>query len=160
MASFSGNGSNGTGHPARVNRIHLRVGAVLIGLGALALLEAFRIRDEWPGARLLPAVLGLALGLLGAAHLAGPALDPPAWPDAEGRRRLLLVAIVLAFYVFGLPTLGFPAATALFVLVLLRALPRYSWVKAGLVAGAIALGSQLVFRRWLGLPLPSGLLGL
>jgi hypothetical protein len=133
---------------------------VLLALGAVALVEAFRIRDEWPGARLLPAVLGLGLALLGAAHLAGPALDPPEWPEAEDRRRLLLVAIVLAFYIFGLPTLGFAAATALFVLVLLRMLASFSWVTAAVVAAASALGSQLVFRRWLGLPLPSGLLGL
>jgi hypothetical protein len=132
---------------------------VLIGLGAIALVEAFRIRDEWPGARLLPAALGLALGVLGAAHLAGRALDPPAWPEAEDRRRLLLVAIVLAFYIFALPTLGFAMATAFFMLVLLRALASFSWVTAGVVAAAIALGSQLVFRRWLGLPLPPGLLG-
>ena len=50
-------------------------------------------------------------------------------------------------------------ATAFFMLVLLRALASFSWVTAGVVAAAIALGSQLVFRRWLGLPLPPGLLG-
>ena len=158
---FSSNGGNGTGRPRRgANRLHLLVGSVLVGLGALALGEAVGLRDEWPGARLLPALVGLALVLLGGAHLTGPALEPPKWPDASGRRRLAFVAIVLSFYVFGLPTLGFLTATALFLFALLRGLGSLSWVTAGVVAGAVALGSQVVFRHWLVLPLPSGLLGL
>jgi hypothetical protein len=72
----------------------------------------------------------------------------------------MFVSGVLAFYVFGLPTLGFLTATALFVLVLLRVLGGFSWARAGVMAGAIAVASQVVFRRWLGMPLPPGLLGL
>jgi putative tricarboxylic transport membrane protein len=169
MASFVSNGGNGNGHPSprplapgegQGKRAHLAVGAVLAGLGVLSLAEAFRIHDEWPGARLLPAVVGLALVLLGAAHLTGRAPAPPEWPDAGGRRRILFVSIVLAFYVLGLPTLGFLAATALFLVVVLRGLGGFSWLTAGVAAGAIALASHLVFRRGLALPLPSGLLGL
>ena len=130
---------------------------MLVGLGALALGEAVGLRDEWPGARLLPAVVGLALVLLGVAHLTGPALEPAAaWPDAAGRRRLAFVSIVLSFYVFGLPTLGFLTATALFLFVLLRGLGSLSWVTAGVVAGAVAFASQVVFRRWLRPAAPVG----
>jgi Tripartite tricarboxylate transporter TctB family len=140
-----------------MRRVNHLAGGCLMALGALSCAEALRIRDDWPGARLLPAVLGLAL--LGAAHLVGRAPDHVVWPDAAGRRRVVFVFGVLALYVAGLPSLGFLPATALFVLVLLRALGRFSWAMTGVVAGAIAVAGQVVFKRWLGMPLPPGLLG-
>jgi MFS family permease len=165
---FSNGGGNGAapsparplaGSPGQGKWAPVVVGAVLAGLGVVSLVEAFRIRDTWPGARLLPVVVGLALVLLGGAHRAGRAHALPEWPDAGGRRRLLFLSVVLSFYVFGLPTLGFLTATALFVLVVLRGLGGFSWATAAAAAGAIGLASHLVFERGLGLPLPSGLLG-
>jgi hypothetical protein len=131
--------------------VNVLAGCVLLGLGALALVEALRIRDDWPGARLLPAVIGLAL--------AGRAVDRPAWPDAAGRRRVGFVFGLLVLYVAGLPSLGFLPATAVFALVLLRALGPFSWTMTGVLAATIALASHVVFARWLGMPLPPGLLG-
>ncbi|HEV8676744.1 MAG TPA: tripartite tricarboxylate transporter TctB family protein [Methylomirabilota bacterium] len=142
-----------------MRRVNVLAGCVLLGLGALALVEALRIRDDWPGARLLPAVIGLALAGLGAAHLAGRAADRPAWPDAAGRRRVGFVFGLLVLYVAGLPSLGFLPATAVFALVLLRALGPFSWTMTGVLAATIALASHVVFARWLGMPLPPGLLG-
>lgn len=128
-------------------------------LGTISLIEALRIRDEWPGAKLLPAVLGVALAILGAAHLLAPAGDLAEWPEAAGRRRVALVFGVLVLYVAGLPSLGFLPATVLLVLVLLRFLGSFSWATTIVMTAAIALGSHVVFRHWLGMPLPSGLFG-
>lgn len=136
-----------------------RAGAlVLAALGALALAEALRIPDAWLGARLLPAVVGTALLFLAAAHLALPAVEA-AWPDPAGGRRAALVFGLLALYVALLAPLGFLASTGLFVLVLLRVLGRFSWATVIGLAVAVALVSQVVFRRWLGMPLPPGILG-
>jgi len=145
--------------PSAMRRVNVLAGGVFLGLGALSLVEALRVRDDWPGARLLPAVVGLALAGLGVAHLVGPAADRPAWPDAAGWRRVAVVFGVLLLYVAGLPPLGFLPATAVFGLVLLRYLGPYSWAMTGVLAGAIALASHVVFERWLGMPLPPGLLG-
>lgn len=142
-----------------MRRVNVLAGCVLLGLGALSLVEALRIRDDWPGARLLPAVIGLALAGLGVAHLGGRAADRPAWPDAAGRRRVGFVFGLLVLYVAGLPSLGFLPATAVFALVLLRALGPFSWTMTGVLAATIALASHVVFVRWLGMPLPPGLLG-
>jgi hypothetical protein len=140
-------------------RVKGPTGGVLLALGALALVEALRIRDDWPGARLVPAVVGLALVALGVAHLVGPAGDRPAWPDAAGRRRVAVVFGVLLLYVAGMPSVGFLPATAVFGLVLLRYLGSYSWALTGVLAAAIALASHVVFARWLGMPLPPSLVG-
>jgi len=59
-----------------------------------------------------------------------------------------------------LPWLGFLLATALFVLVLVRGLGTYSWPMSIVVTAAIAIACDVVFKQWLGMPLPAGPLGL
>ncbi len=139
-----------------MRRANLLCGGFLVALGAISLVEALRIRDDWPGARLMPAVLALVLAVLGAGHFV-PAMTPaelPAWPDAPRSRRVAFVFGVLVLYVAVLPPLGFLAATALFVLALLRTLGAFSWTATIVLTGAIASASHVVFKRWLGMPLP------
>jgi hypothetical protein len=143
-----------------VRRTNLVCGAFLLTLAAVSLLEAARVRDDWPGARLMPAVLGVVLAALGVAHLVGPAFEVEGWPDAPARRRLAVVFGALALYAAALPYLGFLPATALFVLFLVRVLGTFSWTAALVLTGAISIASDVVFVRWLGMPLPPGPLGL
>ncbi|PYN60079.1 MAG: hypothetical protein DMD90_27265 [Candidatus Rokuibacteriota bacterium] len=136
----------------RVRRTSLLSAGILLVLGVLALVEALRLRDDWLGAKLMPAVVGLVLIVLGAAHLVRPAATPE-WPDAAGFRRVALIFVVLALYVAVLPYVGFLPATAAFVLVLVRALGAFSWAATIGVTVAIALASHLVFIYWLGMSL-------
>ncbi|MBI4593978.1 MAG: tripartite tricarboxylate transporter TctB family protein [Candidatus Rokubacteria bacterium] len=142
-----------------MRRTNLVGGGVLMALGAVALVEALRIRDDWLGAKLMPAGVGVALVLLGAAHLAEPAVDRPAWPDVYRWRRVVFVFGVLVLYATVLPFLGFLPATALFVLILLRSLGAFSWAATVGLTGAIAIASHVVFKHWLGMPLPPGPFG-
>jgi putative tricarboxylic transport membrane protein len=145
-----------------VRRINLLSGALLLALGVVSLVEALRVKDDWQGAKLMPAALAVVLAALGAGHLvpATAAAERPAWPDAPGWRRVAFVFGVLALYVATLPSFGFLPATALFVLIFLRALSTFSWATTLVLTGAIALASHVVFKHWLGMPLPSGLFGL
>ncbi len=136
----------------RVRRTSLLSAGILLVLGVLALVEALRLRDDWLGAKLMPAVVGAVLIVLGAAHLVRPAATPE-WPDAAGFRRVALIFVVLALYVAVLPYVGFLPATAAFVLVLVRALGAFSWAATIGVTVAIALASHLVFIYWLGMSL-------
>ena len=142
-----------------MRRATLAGGAVLVVLGALSLVEALRMRDDWQGAKLMPAALGIVLAVLGIAHVATSLGDPPAWPDAQARRRVVFVFGVLVLYVAALPWLGFLPATALFVLILVRSLGAFSWPIALVLTAAIAITSHVVFKHWLGMPLPSGPFG-
>jgi hypothetical protein len=138
-----------------VRRAELLSGVVLAALGALSLLEALRLRDDWQGARLMPAAVGAILLVLGIAHVTAtvPWVAPePAAPT--DRRRVALLFGALLVYVAVLPFLGFLAATALFVLALVRALGAYAWPRSLALTAAIAGGSDVVFRQWLGMPLP------
>jgi hypothetical protein len=141
-----------------VRRTSLVCGGVLVGIGVLALLEVLRMRDGWTGARLMPAVVGAGLVGLGLAH-ARIAPAAVVWPDADGARRVVLVVALLALYVASLPWLGFLFATALFVLPLVRWLGGWSWPAVLVTTAAVAIASDVVFRQWLGMPLPTGVAG-
>ena len=141
-----------------MRRISLVCGAFLVALGAVALLETLRLRDGWLGARLMPALVGGMLVLVGLAHVREP-ITLEAWPDPAASARVLAVLALLALYVVLLPFLGFLLATLLFALPLVRALGAMSWSLTLATAAAIALGSHVVFKHWLGMPLPAGPLG-
>jgi len=143
-----------------MRRPALEIGVALVALGAVSVVESWRLRDGWLGARLMPLVIGLALVGLGAAHLAAPPPPAPPSPDraAPGRAALMLALVV--FYVAALPWAGFLPATAVFALIVVRWLGAYSWPATVAVTVAIAGASHVIFLRWLGMPLPAGPLGL
>jgi tripartite tricarboxylate transporter TctB family protein len=129
--------------------------AVLAALGALSLIEALRLRDDWQGARLMPAVVGAVLVALAVAHLTASMPDTAvAPPHSAGRRRVVLLFGGLVVYVLLLPAAGFGVATALFALALLRALGGYSWARSVVLSALAAAAGELVFRQWLHMPLP------
>ena len=132
---------------------------MLAALGVFALVEAARLRDGWQGPRLMPAVIGVALVALALAHLRTPGEPTPITSDAGARRRVLAMFATLALYVGGLPAIGFVAATALFILILLLWLGDFSWPVTLATTVTVAVASHLVFQRWLGMPLPSGPFG-
>ena len=128
-------------------------GVVLIGLGVLSVVEALRMRDDWQGAKLMPAVIGSVLILLGLAHFPGRFSEAIAWPDAASRRRVALMFAALAVYAAALPWAGFLASTAVFALVLVRTLGTYSWLTSLAITVAVAGACHIVFARWLGMPI-------
>ena len=141
-----------------MRRANVVCGAVLLVLAAASLVEALRLKDSWQGARLMPAVLAGVLALLAAGHLqpspAGAQMAAPDWPDAGGRRRIAAVFGALVIYVALLEPLGFLLSTALFVLFVVRVLGAWSWMTTAGLTLAIALACHVVFKRWLGMPLP------
>ncbi len=139
-----------------MRRTSLVCGGLLAVLGCVALFEALRMRDAWTGAPLMPALVGGVLVLLGLAHAREP-VAVGEWPDAAGGRRVLALLVLLVLYVALLPPLGFLLATALFTLPLVRTLGALSWPLTIVTTAAIAIASHVVFKHWLGMPLPSGL---
>ena len=135
-----------------------KVGLAVLALGILSLVETFRIKDEWTGARLLPLTVSLAFLGLGIAHCVGA--QPKGAPRSSEERgrvgQVLIVLVLLGFYVALLPPAGFFVATAALIGALTRMLGGYSWpLTAGLALG-LAAAAHVVFVTWLGMPLPRG----
>lgn len=126
-----------------------------------------------PGSGFFPLVLGVLLMGLAAGHgirlyLARPEAPaqpkPPVAPAAESRRaagtwRVILFMGVVALATALLETVGFALVSFFMMLGLLWILGSRKLGVAGPIALATAVLSELVFVRWLHIPLPAGWLG-
>lgn len=150
-------------------RTHGReMGAILIVLGVIALYEGYQLyalREELVAGAIVGddtmlVAVGVALVLIGVFLLF--ARLPPViatMPSGPIRTQMLSAAGVLAAYWLIAPWLGYTASTGLVAVALFRTMGRYGWPTAVLF-GALTTGAlYLMFRVWLLLPLPSGVLG-
>jgi putative tricarboxylic transport membrane protein len=139
-----------------------------VAAGGVLLLAAVAIREAGklplgtvgnPGPGFLPWWVSVALGLLALLWLAQVWMARPA-PEAGGSGgRILAVwglVAALSAYVALVDPLGYPVATFLLVLFVLRLVEPRRWAVALGVAAVAALGSFAVFAIWLGVPLPPG----
>jgi len=74
-------------------------------------------------------------------------------------RRVLSLVGGLLLYAFIMELIGFSLSTFLFVLFLIRAVEGKPWLTAGSAALGIAVFMHVVFRVWLQVQLPRGLVG-
>ena len=153
-----------------MRRRELAAAAVLLAFGLFAVAQASGLRFGTvaaPGPGFFPLCLAVALslaavGLIVRAWRAAPAGAPapaPA-PTADPRRFAVAGTLgALLVYALVLEWLGFLLATFALLVFFFRALQHQSWLVV--VAGSLAtsLLSYLVFKTWLGVNLPGGLLG-
>lgn len=141
-------------------------GLVLLALGvgyAATAAARYPYASQYgPGSGFLPFWLGVAMAVLGALLLASARAGTPGdpWlPERAGRVRLVAVVVATAVFIAVLRVTGMALGTALFLVVLLRAVEGYSWRLALPVAVGAAALNWAVFTYWLQVPFPVGLLG-
>jgi hypothetical protein len=145
------------------------VGALLIALGVVALVEAWRLyalRTELVAGAVVgddtfPFVVGGALVVLGL--LAITRLRPRASvevPEGGVRVQMIASAGLLVGYWLALPWLGYTPSTALASIGLYRTMGGYRWPITVLLGALTAGALHLLFRVSLVEPLPTGILGL
>lgn len=148
-----------------MRRRDLGAAAVLLAFGLFALTQARGLRFGSvvaPGPGFFPLCLAAALCLTSIALLIHALRAPPAGapPTPGGVRRFAVAGTLAALLVYALvlERLGFLLATLGLLLFFFKALQRQSWPVA--VGGSLAtsLLTYLVFRIWLGVNLPGGLL--
>jgi len=138
------------------------VAAVLVGLVAAA--ESLRLTEDTLtgglGTRFLPLSLGLIIAVLGGAIALRPsrgrAAKAPA--GAGGRLRITATLAGLVLYALVFERLGFLISSSAFVVLLLVFYGERRWPVVLAVAVGAAVATYAVFARWLGVPLPPGIL--
>jgi putative tricarboxylic transport membrane protein len=137
----------------------------LLLFAALAALESARLLPfgvlRNPGPGFFPWWVSLALGLLALVQLGDTfrRRRTPGPGDNGGRLgKVIGVLAVLTAYALGLDTVGYPIATFVVVLFMLRVTEPHRWPVALGIALLAAGGSYLLFAHWLAVPLPAGLL--
>lgn len=106
----------------------------------------------WYGAILVALSVAILVNLLRHKNEAGDEKPPIGKP--------LIVLAALAAGILGLGTVGFGPAVFLFLLILFAVVERLPVVRSVVVAAATATVLLLLFRTWLGIPLPIGPLGI
>jgi len=137
----------------------LNVFWILLGAGAAAYAWTIGLTGpSGPESGLFPFIAGLIVAGAGMALLFLPShrAAAPAWPFGAARGRVLGVVAGLALMAATIPYLGFAAAAAITMIVLLRTVERSSWIGSiALTIGAVA-GVMWLFGHALGMPLPRG----
>ena len=149
-------------------RSNFVVAAILLALAVYIFLAANTLpfgTIRVPQTAFFPKILAVLLGIfsviLSARALAGTeVLRGPEKIETEGWIRIGATLAALAAFAFVLEWLGFLLTTFLLMILLLRAIEAQKWHKVVLVALATALISYAIFSWLLGVPLPSGVLGI
>jgi hypothetical protein len=144
------------------------LGLPSFGLMVLALAVAVRAHvyglwaDDAPGDGLFPFLAAVALfAALLADSLRHLGQDDGAGAVTPARLRVVgTVAALVVVYALVLPWAGFALATAgLLTVIAWRADPAVRLPRVAGVCSGLAVLTYVVFTRWLGVPLPSGLTG-
>ena len=130
-------------------------------LGAAAAAHAWTIGltgPSGPESGLFPLLAGLIVAGAGVVLLLVPSqrARAPAWPRGAAIGRVLGVVAGLALMAFAIPYLGFAAAAAITMIVLLRTVERSSWLGSIALTIAAVAGVMWLFGHALGMPLPRG----
>ena len=138
-----------------------RIGAtvvLLLGAGylwAAIFMEEVTIGDPL-GPTVFPIILGALMVALGFSLLIRPVGVSSSQPFTKTAACALVLAVLLCAYSFGIESIGYPAATFLFLLVASRLLGETSWVAGLVIPLAVSLGVFVLFTRGLDIPLPLG----
>lgn len=137
--------------------------AVMLAVAAVAAVESARLLPygvvRAPGPGFFPWWTSVVLAILSLVLLGQALRQPIAQRFGEDPGRVVRVTgvlAVLAVYSLVLDVVGYPIATFLVVLFMLRVTEPHRWAVALGVAVLAAGGSYLVFATWLSVPLPAG----
>ena len=147
-----------------MTNIPVRVAAVVLVLfGAGFVLEARRYpfgTPSAPGAGFLPLVLGAIFTLLAVLLLVRPGWPPERStlpPDRQAALRIGTTVLGLAAAIALLERIGFLVVGTVLMLVLLLFLDRRP-LRAAILAPIVTVFTYVVFKVWLRVPLPGGVL--
>jgi putative tricarboxylic transport membrane protein len=116
------------------------------------------------GPGFLPLLLAIFMGALSVSILVSAlrrpeGVDPEVtWPRGRGRFWIIVIFAALLAYTFLITILGYVLSTFAFMLLVVWLLGSYRWYWTVVVSLCISVGLYVVFRLWLGMPLPTGLL--
>ena len=138
-------------------------GVVVAGLGVAVCIFARRLPAQTGfglGPAFLPFWTGIVLAACGLWLCARAAVDAEvSWPSSRGFARAASGFVLLLLYTLALQPVGYLISTAAFLVITILLLERVRPIRAFVVGIASAAFLFLIFRVWLRLPLPSGVLG-
>ena len=166
MAQHEQPDADGSPVVARNNTIDAVVAAVLFIVGAVVVVEARRLGSQWasdgPGAGYFPFYIGLILCIasLGIAFqaLVSKSRDRDAFVDREQLARVASVLGPATLYVLAIVFVGVYVASAIYILLFMIVLGKYSPLRSVLVGVIVNVVFFMMFEVWFKVPLYKGTL--
>jgi putative tricarboxylic transport membrane protein len=138
-------------------------GLVVAGFGVAACILARGLPAQTGfglGPAFLPFWTGIVLAACGLWLCARPPADPEvSWPASHGFARAACGFFLLLLYALALQPLGYLIGTSVFLVIAILLLEPARPTRAAMVGIACAIFLFLIFRIWLRVPLPGGVLG-
>jgi hypothetical protein len=147
------------------------VAVVLFAVSALVVYDSYRLGSKWgddgPQSGYFPFYIGLLLGLASVATLVRVFLtqwrqhDKAAAPTGLfvewGQLKLVLSVLVPAVvYVLAVQLIGMYIASAVYIMLFMRWLGHYSWVKSVAIGFGVSAAIFVLFEIWFKVPLYKG----
>ena len=135
-------------------------GSVMAVLGASCFIEAHRVWNGWGGTGTMPVIVGTIFALLSVLILATPSRVFSEIPSIHGKEifSVLFIAGSFALYIFIMGWIGYFLSTWLFLAVVTKYMSRGRLAIIIIWTGVVAIITDIVFREYLGLYLPRGLI--
>jgi putative tricarboxylic transport membrane protein len=114
-----------------------------------------------PDAGVLPFGISVLMIILSAVVLIGPfrKAELREWiQSGEGRWKVWIALAAMLVYVPALSYLGFVLSTFLVMVLLMKGLEKARWTTALYISIPSVLLTYFLFTRWLGVPLPKGII--
>lgn len=138
-------------------------GLVVAGIGIAVCILARSLPAQTGfglGPAFLPFWTGIVIAACGLWLCARPLVDPEvSWPTSRMFARAAFGFVLLLLYALVLQPLGYLFSTAVFLVIAILLLEPDRLTRAFLVGIASAVILFLIFRVWLRVPLPGGVLG-
>jgi len=154
-----------------MNRDEIVVGIVIFLFGAVTAVLSLRMpigTFRIAGTGMFPLFLGILLMILSVAFIlkiffqgkAAEVKKEPSPESSESPLQMILFLGTMALATLFFNKLGYPLVSFLLMLSLLRILGIKRWGLNILISVVTAVGSYLLFVKWLDIPMPKGWIGL
>ncbi len=135
---------------------------LLLGLAVIYFSSQLEYHSEFgPGPGFLPLWVGISITVFATVlifNIVRKHEKVGAFLKPRTREGFKLLLIIIATFLL-LPLLGFSIGFGLFAGGTMRIMGRHGWIVCVLTAIGIAIGIRYVFGYWLGIPLPTGVVG-
>ncbi len=146
--------------------VDIAVALILMGLAGVVIFDSVRVGFGWdesqgPQPGFFPFIVAALLGVSSFVAFLRAAFFPSeehhhSFVSVAGAKRVLLVLIPLAIYIFGIGFAGIYVASAILIAAFMLAFGREPVWKAAIVGIAVPVALFFMFERWFLVPLPKG----
>ena len=137
------------------------LGGIIGIFGILCFVEAYRLCTGWQGAGTMPIIAGGICIILAAFFIVTPTRksDPFEFYSKKEIFRIGTISTSFAIYLIVVDWLGYSLATWLLLSVVTRSISTSRILNILIWTGAVAVGTGVIFRKFLSVSLPVGFIG-